>query len=131
MATATAILAFPFVGLAGAFLTNRFLGLAIAVGLLAGFALLAILVAPYYRKSGGVTLPDYLAVRFGNPLVRIVAAIVLIAATLPLLAAAMASWRGSPLSSSWRRLPFVVVPSPRSSAGCGRPRSRAAPRRSS
>jgi cation/acetate symporter len=90
MATATAILAFPFVGLAGAFLADRFLGLAIAIGLLAGFALLAILVAPYYRKSGGVTLPDYLAVRFGNPLVRIVAAIVLVAATLPLLAAAMA-----------------------------------------
>lgn len=90
MATATAILAFPFVGLAGAFLADRFLGLAIAIGLLAGFALLAVLVAPYYRKSGGVTLPDFLAVRFGNPMVRIVAAIVLVTATLPLLAAAMA-----------------------------------------
>lgn len=90
MASATAILAFPFVGLAGAFLADRFLGLAIAAGLVSGFALLAVVVAPYYRKSGAVTLPDYLAVRFGNPLVRIVAAIVLAAVTIPILAATMA-----------------------------------------
>jgi cation/acetate symporter len=89
MATATAMLALPFVGLAGAFLADRFLGLAIAAGLTAGFALLAIVVAPYYRKSGGVTLPDYLAVRYGNPLVRLAAAILLVVALLPVLAAAM------------------------------------------
>lgn len=90
MGTATAILALPFVGLAGAFLADRLLGLAIAIGLLCGFVLLAVLVAPYYRKSGGVTVPDYLAVRFGNPMVRILGAILLCAVTLPMLAAAMA-----------------------------------------
>ncbi len=72
MATAASILAAPFLGLAGAFFADRFLGLAIVAGLVGGFALLAVLFAPYYRKSGAVTLPDFLAVRFGNPLVRFV-----------------------------------------------------------
>jgi len=90
MATAAAVLAAPFFGLAGAFLADRFLGLSVAAGFTVGFALLGVLVAPYYRKSGAVTLPDFLAVRFGNPLVRFAAMVILVAVSLPILAAAMA-----------------------------------------
>jgi cation/acetate symporter len=89
MAAAAAILAFPFVGLAGAFLADRLLGLAVVAGLVAGFVLLAVVVAPYYRKSGGVTLPDYLAVRYGNPLVRLVAVAIVVVALFPVLVAAV------------------------------------------
>ncbi|HET7715119.1 MAG TPA: VC_2705 family sodium/solute symporter [Bauldia sp.] len=90
MVTAAAIFAAPFLGLAGTFFADRFLGLAIVAGLAGGYALLGVLVAPYYRKSGAVTLPDFFAVRFGNPLVRIVAVVILVAVSLPILASATA-----------------------------------------
>lgn len=89
MAAAAAILAFPLVGLAGAFLADRLLGLAIVAGLVAGFVLSAVVVAPYYRKSGGLTLPDYLAVRYGNPLIRLTAVVILAVAAFPVLVAAL------------------------------------------
>jgi len=89
MAAAAAILAFPLIGLAGAFLADRLLGLAIVAGLVAGFVLLAVVVAPYYRKSGGLTLPDYLAVRYGNPLIRLAAVVILAVAAFPVLVAAL------------------------------------------
>jgi cation/acetate symporter len=87
MAAAAAILAFPFIGLAGAFLADRLLGLAIVAGLVAGFVLLAVVVAPYYRKSGGLTLPDYLAVRYGNQLIRLAAVVIIAVALFPVLVA--------------------------------------------
>jgi len=89
MAAAATILVFPLVGLAGAFLADRLLGLAVVAGLVAGFVLLTITIAPYYRKSGAVTLPDYLAVRYGNPLVRLAAVVVIAAALFPVLVAAL------------------------------------------
>lgn len=89
MAAAAAILFFPFIGLAGAFLADLRLGLATVAALVAGFVLVAVVVAPYYRKSGGVTLPDYLAVRYGNPLIRLVAVLILCVATFPVLVATM------------------------------------------
>jgi cation/acetate symporter len=89
MAAAAAILAFPLVGLAGAFLADRLLGLAIVAGLVAGFVLSAVVVAPYYRKSGGLTLPDYLAVRYGNPLIRLAAVVIVAVAAFPVLVAAL------------------------------------------
>ncbi|MEP0323380.1 VC_2705 family sodium/solute symporter [Bauldia litoralis] len=90
MATAAAMLASAgFLGIAGAFYAGETAGLALSVGWAGGLAVLAIAVAPYYRKSGAVTLPDFLAVRFGNPLVRILGIVVLLACSLPLLAAAI------------------------------------------
>lgn len=90
LATAAAFLsAAGFVGLIGAFFADGTVGLTIAVGWTGGFLILAVIVAPYYRKSGAVTLPDLLAVRYGNPLVRILGVIVLIVCLLPLLAAAI------------------------------------------
>jgi cation/acetate symporter len=91
MATAAGFLsAAGFLGIAGAFFADRMAGFALAVGWAGGFVLLAVLIAPYYRKSGAVTLPDFLAVRFGNPLLRVAGVIVLLAASLPILAAAIA-----------------------------------------
>jgi cation/acetate symporter len=91
MATGAAfITAAGFIGIAGAFFASQAAGLAVAVGWLGGFIVLAVAVAPYYRKSGAVTLPDLLAVRFGNPLVRILGVVVLVVVSLPLLAASIA-----------------------------------------
>lgn len=91
MATGAAfITAAGFIGIAGAFFTSQAAGLAVAVGWTGGFVVLAVVVAPYYRKSGAVTLPDLLAVRYGNPLVRILGVVILVIVSLPLLAAAIA-----------------------------------------
>ncbi len=91
MATGAAfVTAAGFIGLAGAFFASQAAGLAVAVGWTGGFVVLAVVVAPYYRKSGAVTLPDLLAVRFGNPLVRILGVVILVIVSLPLLAAAIA-----------------------------------------
>ncbi|WP_421725274.1 VC_2705 family sodium/solute symporter [Bauldia sp.] len=75
------------IGLVGAFFTDQTAGFAVAAGWTVGFVLLAVAVAPFYRKSGAVTVADFLAVRYGNPLVRILGVIVLIVVLLPLLAA--------------------------------------------
>src|ERR1700682_5857090 len=53
-----------FIGFPGAFFTAGSGALALVIGTGAGFALLAILVAPYVRKSGAVTIPDFLSIRF-------------------------------------------------------------------
>ena len=89
MAAASAFLAFPFIGLGGAFLADSRLGLAIVAGLVAGFVLLAVVVAPYYRKSGALSVPDYLRVRYGHPLVRPVAVVFLAISAFPVLVAAL------------------------------------------
>ena len=138
MATAAAILAFPFVGLAGAFLADRFLGLAVAIGLLGGFALLAVLVAPYYRKSGGVTLPDYprrpLRQPAGaDPSPRSCSSRYRCRSSPPRWRSP-AAWRPRLLHLSPEAAAIAVLvrraPHLARSAGCGRPLSRAARRRS-
>ncbi len=91
MATAAAFLSGGgLAAIAGAYFADATAALAVTVGWTVGFVLLAVLIAPYYRKSGAVTLPDFLAVRYGNPLIRPVAVVVLLVATFALLPAAIA-----------------------------------------
>ena len=56
-----------FIGLAGGLYLQGFDGLAYIMGWTGGYCLVALLIAPYLRKFGGYTVPDYLAARFcGN-----------------------------------------------------------------
>jgi cation/acetate symporter len=80
-----------FIGFAGAFFTAGSGALALVIGTGAGFALLAILVAPYVRKSGAVTIPDFLSIRFGGDLPRAVGLLALLLLSFPALAAAIAA----------------------------------------
>ncbi|HMN84626.1 MAG TPA: VC_2705 family sodium/solute symporter, partial [Bauldia sp.] len=92
MATAAAFLSGG--GLAtivGAFFAGTAAGLAVTAGWTIGFVLLAVLVAPYYRKSGALTLPDFLAVRYGTPLLRVAGVVVLLVSSFALLPAAIAA----------------------------------------
>src|SRR6516225_10904810 len=87
LATTTAFVSGTgFVGLAGAFFTGGSAALALVVGVGAGFLLLAVLVAPYLRKSGAVTVPDFLAIRFGSRLLRAIALPALFLIAFPALA---------------------------------------------
>ncbi|MEC5217459.1 cation/acetate symporter [Actimicrobium sp. GrIS 1.19] len=68
-----------FLSLAGGLYLQGFDGLAYIMGWTGGFVLVALLVAPYLRKFGQYTIPDYLAARYGgrygNDVVRMLAVI--------------------------------------------------------
>ncbi|MDY7576093.1 sodium:solute symporter family protein [Actimicrobium sp. CCI2.3] len=55
-----------FLSLAGGLYLQGFDGLAYVMGWTGGFVLVALLVAPYLRKFGHYTVPDYLAARYGG-----------------------------------------------------------------
>ena len=55
-----------FIGLAGTIYLQGYNGLAFVMGWTGGFCLVALLLAPYLRKFGQFTVPDFLAVRYGG-----------------------------------------------------------------
>ena len=92
IATAAAFLsAGALFGLAAAVLADYRAGIAITLGWSLGFLLLAVLIAPYLRKSGTFGAADFLAFRFGNRGVRLVAAVIVVLTLVPALAAAIAT----------------------------------------
>ena len=66
-----------FISLAGGMYLMGFDGLAYIIGWTGGFCLVALLIAPYLRKFGQYTIPDYLAARYqgrnNGKFVRIIA----------------------------------------------------------
>lgn len=67
MATAADwISAASFMGLAGGLYLQGFDGLAYIMGWTGGYCLVALLIAPYLRKFGQYTIPDFLAARFAG-----------------------------------------------------------------
>ncbi|MBI3731357.1 MAG: cation acetate symporter [Burkholderiales bacterium] len=66
-----------FLSLAGGLYLQGFDGLAYIIGWTGGFCLVAMLIAPYLRKFGQYTIPDFLGARFAgapeNNMVRIIA----------------------------------------------------------
>ena len=68
-----------FIGMAGTLYLSGFDGLAFITGWTGGYVLVAVLLAPYLRKFGQFTIPDFLGARYGGNFVRtlgIIAAIV-------------------------------------------------------
>jgi cation/acetate symporter len=67
MATAADwISAASFISLAGGLYLHGFDGLAYIMGWTGGYCLVALLIAPYLRKSAQYTIPDFLAARYGG-----------------------------------------------------------------
>ncbi len=68
-----------FIGLVGILFSSGYKGLAFIVGWTGGFCLVAMLIAPYIRKFGSYTIPDFLSIRYsqgkegGSKAVRVVA----------------------------------------------------------
>ncbi|HNQ76594.1 MAG TPA: cation acetate symporter, partial [Pseudothauera hydrothermalis] len=61
-----------FIGLAGTLYFAGFEGLAFVTGWTGGFVLVALLLAPYLRKFGQYTIPDFLGERYQGNLARLV-----------------------------------------------------------
>jgi cation/acetate symporter len=68
-----------FVGMAGTLFLLGYDGLAFVLGWTGGYVLVAILIAPFLRKFGAYTVPDYFAARYEGTTPRMLAVIVLLA----------------------------------------------------
>lgn len=103
------------VALTGVFFVSGFDGLAITIGGLAGFVVMAILLAPFLRKFGAYTVPTYLGRRFESRLLRLLAAAFLAVPMLLLVAAefhiagAVAAWMSNVPARSLIALFALIV----------------------
>jgi cation/acetate symporter len=70
-----------FIGMAGSLYALGYGGLAFILGWTGGYMLVAILLAPYLRKFGQYTVPDFLGARFGGNFARSIGVIVLVTAS--------------------------------------------------
>lgn len=57
-----------FIGLAGTLYLTGYSGLAFIMGWTGGYCLVALVLAPYLRKFGQFTIPDFLGERYGGNL---------------------------------------------------------------
>ena len=70
-----------FIGMAGSLYALGYGGLAFILGWTGGYMLVAILLAPYLRKFGQYTVPDFLGARYGGNVARGIGVTVLITAS--------------------------------------------------
>ncbi len=70
-----------FLGLAGTLYLGGYDGLAFVLGWTGGFVLVATLLAPYLRKFGQYTIPDFLGARYGGHAARLAGVGVLVVAS--------------------------------------------------
>jgi cation/acetate symporter len=67
-----------FVGMAGSLFLQGYDGISWVLGWTGGYVLVALYVAPFLRKFGAYTVPDFMAYRFGGNFARFLAVIVLV-----------------------------------------------------
>ena len=123
-----------FIGMAGTLYLTGYGGLAFILGWTGGYVLVALFLAPYLRKFGQFTIPDFLGARYEGNLPRFLGIIAAILCSFTYVvaqiygvgpdhrAAVRASRSRSGSSSAW-----AASWSARSSAACARspgPRSR-------
>ena len=61
-----------FIGMAGTLYLTGFFGLSFIMGWTGGYVLVALFLAPYLRKFGQFTIPDFLGARYGGHIPRAV-----------------------------------------------------------
>ena len=70
-----------FIAMAGGIYLNGYPYMAFLVGWTGGYVLVASLIAPYLRKFGCYTVPDFIGTRYGGNLARLCAVIILVVAS--------------------------------------------------
>jgi cation/acetate symporter len=76
-----------FIGMAGTLYALGYDGLAFVLGWTGGYVLVAVLIAPYLRKFGAYTVPDFLGARYGGNVARLVGVVILIVCSFAYLVA--------------------------------------------
>jgi cation/acetate symporter len=76
-----------FISMGGALYATGYDGLAYVSGWTGGYVLLAVFLAPYLRKFGAYTIPDFLGERYGGNAARVVGIIMAIGASFTYLIA--------------------------------------------
>jgi len=64
-----------FIGMAGTLYASGYDGLAFVMGWTGGYCLVALFLAPYLRKFGQFTIPDFLGARYGGNIPRLIGVI--------------------------------------------------------
>ncbi len=70
-----------FIAMAGGIYLNGYPYMAFLVGWTGGYVLVASLIAPYLRKFGCYTVPDFIGTRYGGNLARFCAVVILVVAS--------------------------------------------------
>ena len=70
-----------FIAMAGGIYLNGYPYMAFLVGWTGGYVLVASLIAPYLRKFGCYTVPDFIGTRYGGNIARLCAVIILVVAS--------------------------------------------------
>ncbi|MGE0766965.1 MAG: sodium:solute symporter family protein [Hyphomicrobiaceae bacterium] len=96
-----------FVGMAGTLFLLGYDGLAFVLGWTGGYVLVAILIAPFLRKFGAYTVPDFFSERFGGSLARFLAVIVLICCSFTYVTAQI--YATGIIASRFLDIPFTVA----------------------
>ncbi len=96
-----------FVGMAGTLYALGYDGLAFILGWTGGFVLMAVLLAPYLRKFGAYTVPDFLAARYGGTLARLFGVVVLMSCSFTYLVAQV--YGTGLIASRFLGIPFDIA----------------------
>ncbi len=96
-----------FVGMAGTLFLLGYDGLAFVLGWTGGYVLVAVLIAPFLRKFGAYTVPDFFAERYGGSLARFLAVIVLISCSFTYVTAQI--YATGIIASRFLDIPFTVA----------------------
>jgi len=95
-----------FVAMAGGIYMGGHAYLAFVVGWTGGYVLVAVLMAPYLRKFGCYTVPDFIGTRYGGNLARFLAVVVLVVASFTYVTAQINAT--GTIASRALQLPFEV-----------------------
>ena len=96
-----------FVAMAGGIYMGGHAYLAFVVGWTGGYVLVATLMAPYLRKFGCYTVPDFIGTRYGGNLARFLAVLVLVIASFTYVTAQINAT--GTIASKVLQIPFGVA----------------------
>lgn len=93
-----------FVGMAGTLFVLGYDGLAFVLGWTGGYVLVAVLLAPFLRKFGAYTVPDFLGTRYGGNAARLAGILVLFACSFTYITAQL--YASGIIASQFLGIPF-------------------------
>ncbi len=95
-----------FVGMAGSLYVLGYDGFSFVLGWTGGYILVAVLLAPYLRKFGAYTVPDFLGERYGGNLSRTIGILILFACSFTYVTAQI--YATGIISSRFLGIPFEL-----------------------